>query len=622
MIFELIYYGLIMCFIKWLFSLTQNPNKVDPTKREPVKKNVIVIGGGVSGIVSTKELLADGHTVRVFEKSNCFGGVWKFEAKQADLGGVRDRAATADSLSGQIWQDLITTSSTSVTSFSDYYPKVEKMPREMATVKQHISHPFHMSGQQYYEYLCGYMETFGVTQSHFNFGWKIESTKLNPDQTWSVHMSKTTDEKETRVEIADWVVVSTGQHQVVNRTQIPGIENFKGEVVHSSNYINAKPYTNKNVLIVGGGDSGADIVKHVADVANNVYVSLRHGAHITPRYFDTDTHPIDYAMYRMSFYLPHFVRLFFRDRGIKGHFDRVIATKDCPTTKQVVRVLNLNGLSEESYFTTKSEMLCEAFAKGSGPGGATLVTGIKTMTERGAILEAKGDNPNAGDDQEIKDVDFVINSTGFNQVFPFLPEPYKEHKHLSRYRLVFHPELPHMAFVGFARPSGLGAIPPMAEMQARWMAAVVGERVDLPSKYNMKLMASKVKQLFYQVRKFHNESLVTYAYYAQSLAAQIGAQPHMFDILMKDPQFWWTLLWHPFTMQQFRLYGLNAKYDTAKDIICKISYPTEKGPTPLKRSNPVVMFLMAAVFGTLSQIPIVGEQFQPGIFRYVSGEGY
>ena len=32
-----------------------------------------------------------------------------------------------------------------------------------------------------------------------------------------------------------------------------------------------------------------------------------------------------------------------------------------------------------------------------------------------------------------------------------------------RYRLVFHPSLPQMAFIGFVRPAGLGAIPPLGE---------------------------------------------------------------------------------------------------------------------------------------------------------------
>jgi dimethylaniline monooxygenase (N-oxide forming) len=445
-------------------------------------------------------------------------------------------------------------------------------------------------------------------------GWSVSQTVQLPDRSWEVHLFRTDDEKETKVVTVDWVVVCSGQHQVKNDSKIAGVQAFQGEVVHTSDYINAIPFTGKNVMIIGGGDSGADIVKHVADVAANTYVSLRHGAHVTPRYFPGDRFPIDYAMYRFSFYMPHFVRVFLRDRGIKGHFARVIAETGNPIVKQIVRLLDLNGLSEEEYFTTKSAMMCESFATRK----ALMKTEVAIMTEHGARFKPRPrDNDLAGDDAEVKELDAVIVATGFTQTFGFLPHKYQKHRHLDRYKLVFHPNLSQMAFIGFVRPSGLGAIPPLAEMQARWVSCVVGERVDLPSPVKMMEDAAAARNIFQSVRKFNNEMLVTYSYYATMIANEIGVQPHMFKILQEDPQFWWKLLFHPFTMHQFRLHGIHAKPKVARDIIDnKISFPELDHPSPLKRTHPAILFFATTLFGVLSQVPFIGNHFKPGIQPY------
>merc|ERR1712113_939847 len=54
------------------------------------------------------------------------------------------------------------------------------------------------------------------------------------------------------------------------------------------------------------------------------------------------------------------------------------------------------------------------------------------------------------------------------------------------FKNVFHPKLgKSLAFIGFARPQ-LGAMPPIAELQARWFSAVLDEKVELPSKDEMR----------------------------------------------------------------------------------------------------------------------------------------
>lgn len=66
------------------------------------------------------------------------------------------------------------------------------------------------------------------------------------------------------------IVMAIGVSSVPNRTQIPGLENYKGRVIHSADYNNGKSYKHKNVLVYGTGTSAHD-------VAQDLYV---HGANV------------------------------------------------------------------------------------------------------------------------------------------------------------------------------------------------------------------------------------------------------------------------------------------------------------------------------------------------------
>lgn len=66
------------------------------------------------------------------------------------------------------------------------------------------------------------------------------------------------------------IVMAIGVSSLPNRVKIPGIDNFNGELIHSSDYKNGKNYKGKNVLVFGTGTSAHD-------VAQDLYV---HGANV------------------------------------------------------------------------------------------------------------------------------------------------------------------------------------------------------------------------------------------------------------------------------------------------------------------------------------------------------
>ena len=64
---------------------------------------------------------------------------------------------------------------------------------------------------------------------------------------------------------ADHVVVATGYNGTPFVPDWPGRASFTGELVHSSEYRSPEPYAGRDVLVVGAGNSGAEIAHDVID---------------------------------------------------------------------------------------------------------------------------------------------------------------------------------------------------------------------------------------------------------------------------------------------------------------------------------------------------------------------
>jgi putative flavoprotein involved in K+ transport len=64
---------------------------------------------------------------------------------------------------------------------------------------------------------------------------------------------------------ADDVIVATGYNGTPFIPGWPGREGFGGELIHSSQYVNPAPFRDRDVLVVGAGNSGAEIAHDVID---------------------------------------------------------------------------------------------------------------------------------------------------------------------------------------------------------------------------------------------------------------------------------------------------------------------------------------------------------------------
>jgi putative flavoprotein involved in K+ transport len=80
------------------------------------------------------------------------------------------------------------------------------------------------------------------------------------------------------------IVLATGNYRVPTIPRWPGLSHFDGELVHSAEFRNAWPYRGRDVLVVGSGNSAADIAVQLAnDGARRIRLSVRTPPHLVRR---------------------------------------------------------------------------------------------------------------------------------------------------------------------------------------------------------------------------------------------------------------------------------------------------------------------------------------------------
>jgi putative flavoprotein involved in K+ transport len=94
-----------------------------------------------------------------------------------------------------------------------------------------------------------------------------------------------------------WLITSSDNQQFESRAivmaigtcRIPvipeweGKETFPGEIVHSSTFKRAQDYTGKHVLVIGSGNSAAEIASRLTEYASSVTMSVRTPPHFLPK---------------------------------------------------------------------------------------------------------------------------------------------------------------------------------------------------------------------------------------------------------------------------------------------------------------------------------------------------
>ena len=149
--------------------------------------------------------------------------------------------------------------------------------------------------------------------------------------------------------------------------------------------------------------------------------------------------------------------------------------------------------------------------------------------------------------------DVVVLATGYRQTFPFLKRASDGlDDALPTEHFICDPDEPDLAFFGFARPN-VGAIPPMAELQAMWWVAKLQGRATGP----------RVPSAPYKLTNCRLSYGVDYGLYMFSLAREIGAAPNLARWLLERPAVALACAFGQAHAPLFRLDGPFARDDAA-----------------------------------------------------------
>lgn len=133
-------------------------------------------------------------------------------------------------------------------------------------------YPTYVSRDQLVAYLEQYAAHFGI-QPLFN----QTVTAIRPGADgWVVST-------ETNRFIAKNLVISTGYNRVPHEPTLPGEASFRGEIRHSRFYRSGTAFAHKRVLVVGMGNTGAELALDLYEQGAQPFISVRSPLHIVQR---------------------------------------------------------------------------------------------------------------------------------------------------------------------------------------------------------------------------------------------------------------------------------------------------------------------------------------------------
>jgi len=198
--------------------------------------DIVVVGGGASGLSAAGALKRRGFAAVTLEQDEQIGGTWARRYERLHLHTIRRFSGLAHF---GIPQD---------------YPRY--VPKDL-----------------YARYLQSYAETLGLDVrlghrvarvARENGGWRVDAV----GSSWTARA----------------VVFATGRYRQPVTPDWPGRDAFRGRLLHSSEYGSGRDFAGARVLVVGIGNSGAEIAADLAEQgAGLVAIAVRTAPPIMPR---------------------------------------------------------------------------------------------------------------------------------------------------------------------------------------------------------------------------------------------------------------------------------------------------------------------------------------------------
>ncbi|MDB5953822.1 NAD(P)/FAD-dependent oxidoreductase [Ramlibacter sp.] len=225
------------------------------TETRPLEAEVLVVGAGPAGLAVAACLAQAGLRAEIIERNDTVGSSWRKHYSRLRLHTVRQHSA------------------------------LPHLPFP-------ADHPRYVERQQVVDYLARYADKFQLRPW---FGEEAECITRE-------HGRWLTRCRSGRAFLTRSVVVATGANGRANRPAFPGEEGYRGRVLHSEAYRDAQPFAGQRVLVVGMGNTGAEIALDLARNGGRATISVRSPVNIVRR--DVLGRPVQVTSMLLS-HLPH-----------------------------------------------------------------------------------------------------------------------------------------------------------------------------------------------------------------------------------------------------------------------------------------------------------------------------
>lgn len=210
------------------------------------REKLCIIGAGASGLAVAKNFIERDIPFDCLERAPDIGGLWNISTD-----------------SGIVYESTHLVSSISSTGFEDL-PMLDE------------EYPEYPSHDRVLGYFRDYAEKFGIGE-HIELGKTVTRAAPRSDKLWDVSIAG-----EERPRTYRGVVIASGHHDTPRMPAYPGT--FAGEIIHSRRYKSPKQVRDKRVLVVGCGNSAADIVSDAVHGGSQVFLSIRRGYWFVPKF--------------------------------------------------------------------------------------------------------------------------------------------------------------------------------------------------------------------------------------------------------------------------------------------------------------------------------------------------
>ncbi|SEH10409.1 flavin-containing monooxygenase [Thermoleophilum album] len=390
---------------------------------------VCIVGAGSSGIAACQVMQANDIDFDCFERGSNVGGNWRYDN---------------DNGMSSAYKSLFINTSRRMMEYRSF-PMPEDYP----------DYPHHTQIAKYFD---DFVDHFGLRE---RITFRHEVQRVEPiDGAWQVKV-RSIDTGETRTEVYDAVIVANGHHWLPRYPEPPfeGQDTFAGEQLHSHYYREPdERFVDRNVLVLGFGNSAVDIACESSRVSRITYLAMRRGAWVIPKYIEGK--PVDQLQNEFTSRLPFRLQRWYLQRLIIKTQGRM---EDYGLPKPDHKL-------GEAHPTISSELLPRI--------------GHGRIKPKPNIARIEGRTVHFVDGTS-EEVDTIVWCTGYQISFPFLPREVIDPKdnRVRLYRHVVHPDRPGLYFIGLVQP--LGAIMPIAEAQSEWIADLLLGRCALPDRERM-----------------------------------------------------------------------------------------------------------------------------------------